>query len=232
MKTLIQKNTDKLTRSLTAYDIDNVYADIDGVLYGLLFQYDFENIIFTIDKPISTEINNFIVEFQDKKNIVMYYLNQNDDYTKTFNKCKHISKHGVKLKGDHTELPEYFIDTNIYKRTNNSHRNDKYCVFLDHIQEIPEELLCILYPNTNLKINMFDSPYIRHDQNLGMIESELYRQKILSEYKYYIPINNNYIYEAVACGCEVINIDCQQNINKVSVKGSATSLEEIAKVIL
>tara|TARA_B100001094_G_scaffold331046_1_gene398106 strand:+ start:1438 stop:2139 length:702 start_codon:yes stop_codon:yes gene_type:complete len=233
MTTLIQYHTDKFIKSLAGNIENNILSNIDGVLYSLYFQYNFDNVVFVVDGKISTEVNNFIIEFQEAKNIILYYVNNTDDYSQTFKYVKHITRNGLSLKGKHLELPEIIVDTKIFTTTNKETRKDKYCVFLNHAKSLPDDLSCLLYPNTSIPINMFDSPYIPHAQNLGIVTSELEKSKILNRYKYFIDIDQQYGYEAYLCGCTLVSIDCNKNINNVSVdKNKIVSLSNIIKEIL
>ena len=233
MTTLIQYHTDKFIKSLAGNLENSILSNIDGVLYSLYFQYNFDNVFFVVDGKISTEVNNFIIEFQEAKNIILYYASNTEDYSETFKYVKHITRNGLSLKGKHLELPEIIVDTNIFTKTNEETRKDKYCVFLNYAKSLPDDLSCLLYPNTNIPIKMFDSPYIPHTQNLGIVASELEKSKILNRYKYFIDIDQQYVYEAYLCGCTLVSIDCNKNISNVSVdKNKIVSLSNIIKDIL
>tara|TARA_B100001778_G_scaffold92184_1_gene75240 strand:- start:12370 stop:13071 length:702 start_codon:yes stop_codon:yes gene_type:complete len=233
MTTLIQYNTDKFIQSLHGVLENSVLSNIDGILYALHFQNNFDNIVFVVSGKISTEVNNFIIEFQEAKNIVLYYINTSEDYSEVFKYVKHVTKHGGKLKGNHTELPDNIVDTQTFVNNQNQDRKDKYCVLLNNAKALPDKISCLLYPSSSLPINMFSSPYISHAQNLGMLTSESEKCTILNTYKYFINTSNEYIYEAQLCGCVVVDVDCDTKVTNVSLDTSKiTPISEVIKEIL
>ena len=73
--------------------------------------------------------------------------------------------------------------------------------------------LCLfLYPNSQLRIKLFNNANIKHSQNLGTL-TEYDKSIILSQAKYFIPIDENYIAEAFISGCEVIDIEELASLN-------------------
>ena len=218
MKTLIQYHTDKFIQSLTSAITNSFISNIDGVLYSLHFQNDFDSIVFVVSDKISAEVNNFIIEFQEQKNIVLYYTETSEDYSELFKHAKHVTKHGgPPLKQKHIELPEVIVNTSIFVDQKLEQKRDKYCIILNYVKNLPDELKCLLYPNTKIPINMFNSPYVAHTQNLGMINSELEKSNILNKYKYFVNISSEYVYEAALCGCKVVHIDCDGKITDMPV---------------
>ena len=233
MTTLIQYNTDKFIQSLHGVLGNSVLSNIDGILYALHFQNNFDNIVFVVADKISTEVNNFIIEFQEKKNIVLYYANTSEDYSEVFKYVKHVTKNGDKLKGSHIELPNNIVDTQTFVNNQNQDRKDKYCVLLNNTKTLPDNISCLLYPGSSLPINMFGSPYVSHAQNLGMLTSESEKAKILNTYKYFINTSNEYNYEAQLCGCIVVDIDCNTKVTNVSLDTSKiTPITEVIKELL
>lgn len=217
MKTLIQYNADKFIQSLTSVIPNSFISSIDGMLYALHFQNDFDNMVFVVSDKISAEINSFIIEFQEQKNIILYYTDATEDYSELFKHVKHVTKHGLSLKQKHIELPEVVVNTSIFVNQELEQRKDKYCIILNYTKNFPDELKCLLYPNTKMPINIFNSPYVPHMQNLGMINSELEKSNILNRYKYFVNISSEYMYEAALCGCVVVHVDCDGKITKIPV---------------
>jgi len=233
MTTLIQYDTDKFIQSLHGVLENSVLSNIDGILYALHFKNNFDNIVFVVSDKISTEVNSFIIEFQEVKNIILYYVETSEDYSEIFKHVKHVTKHGSKLKGNHKQLPSNIVDTQTFVNNQDQNRKEKYCVLLNNAKSLPDKISCLLYPSSSLPINMFGSLYIAHPQNLGMLTSESEKCKILNTYKYFINTSNEYIYEAQLCGCSVVNIDCDTKVTNVSLDTSKiTPISEVIKEFL
>lgn len=229
MKTLIHYDMDKFTVSLANYLESSVFANTSNVLYKLHFIHNFDVCFFSVNDDISREINNFILEFQSKKKIFLYYTNPSaQDYSTIFKHVTHISRNGIKLSGKHIELPEYFFNEKLFIKNSTEQRIEKYCVFLGLSKDIPEKLQSILYPNTTIPINMFESPYIKHCQNMGMI-SEIEKAKILQTYKYFINIDNSYAHEAKICGCQLAEITKDNTLQNNDIETNATPIKTIVK---
>lgn len=229
MKTLIHYDTDKFTVSLANYLESSVLANTSNVLYKLYFMHNFDICFFTVNDGISREINNFILEFQSKKKIFLYYTNPSaQDYSTVFKYVTHISRNGIKLSGKHIELPEYFFNEKLFTKNSTEQRIEKYCVFLGMSKSIPEKLQSILYPNTKIPINMFESPYIKHCQNMGMI-SEIEKAKILQTYKYFINVDSLYAHEAQICGCQLVDITKDNTLQNNNIETKATPIKTIIK---
>jgi len=228
MKALIQYDIEnKFFNCLSNYIPENICANIDNRLYSLYFKYNFETFFFVADKEISRELNTFIIEFQETKKIFLYHKNpETKDYSKIFKKVIHLSDHGIKLQGSHVELPEYFVNEKLFNNENNSNIKDKYCVFLEMKQKLPESLESLLYPNSDKPINMFNSPHINHYQNMGTL-SEAQKAQILKEYKYFINIDNNYIHEAKLCGCQIVEIGSDNQLKKQKIDTNAVTIKQI-----
>lgn len=232
MKTLIQYNNNKFFNSLANHIPDNIFTKLDGLLYGLYFQYNFDKIFMVAEKELSREINNFIIEFQEKKQIFLYHQSEDSKhYSDIFKKTKHIAAHGVKLNGNYFELPKYFVNEKLFNNSSSNQRKDKYCVFLEMRRELPASLESLLYPKSTESINMFNSPYINHYQNMGII-SEAQKSEILKQYKYFIDIDGCYAHEAHLCGCNVVEIsEDNKTFKKKTINTNATTIKKILEDI-
>jgi hypothetical protein len=96
-------------------------------------------------------------------------------------------------------------------------QKNTYAVFLEYSQRLPEKIEHLLYPNSNKHIRLFNSPYIQHHQNIGLL-SETEKSVILNSYEFFINTDNEYIDEAIACGAKVMGVDSSGKLNKYTNK--------------
>jgi hypothetical protein len=191
----------------------NVFSsDINKDLYKIYYRYPFDVVIFLASK-FNNETAQFISEMSSKDiKFFIYHDEELDvDLINSFsNVATHLSHTNDKGVLQLTQM----INNYIYKNIDLPRKKLSYAIFLDHKKYIPDELLEILYPNTKLHINMFNSEYVSHYQNLGLI-SEIDKARILNQYEFFIDIDNNYSAEAVACGAKPITIEQIKNKKKV-----------------
>lgn len=189
-----------------------VHAEIRSDLYRIYHHYPFDIAIFLASK-LNIEVAQFISEFHKKVKCFIYHDTENDEILSIFkDAAKHLS-HSHDTQG-RIKIPQLINSWLFCKNKSLIRRPDSYAVFLDHIQTIPAELEDIIYPHTNLYINMFNSKVLKHHLNLGVL-SEYDKVKILNSYEFFIDIHDNYGAEAESCGAKVLTLrDLPKLINK------------------
>lgn len=215
---------------------DTVYANMDQIT----------KIIFS-----SSMINREVIDFiqnSDKavKDKILFYIDGNNiqlvsdllehnikiliNADSSIPKSKKIAKI-VKLYSYYSEyLVNNIPDTTIYNELD-------IIADISGIQNIPEELENISYPNTNLNIKLFNNPNINHIQNLGIVDDVRFVAMIRSS-KLYIDLNNYYIAYAAYFKTPLLptlntNIAKKQKINQdtiISIKNNPPPIDtEITK---
>jgi len=158
-----------------------------------------------IESMIDNEIQQFIAEFFQTIKIFIYHDRKPN--LDLINSYKSAAKHIVnndKIISNTIQLPRLINDQLFLNKE--LAKNDDIVCFLEYRNEIPPTLNDLLYPKAKHHIKLFNSPYIKHVQNLGLI-SESEKADILQLSKYYLPVDDSdeYIAEAVACGCSILN---------------------------
>lgn len=215
MKIFVEKNNDKfinnLILSLNWMGIETYSSEIDQDLYKIYHYYPFNVGVFVASK-FNHETAQFIAEFYSRPNtkMIVYHDIYRTDIESDFSKAAiHIRNDKEYDKVKIPELVNHFLFRNVgLERKKNS-----YAVFLDNSKELPEDLGELLYPNTKLHINMFNSSEIQHHQNLGLI-SEIDKANILNTYEFFIDIHHNYANEARLCGSKVVDVAQIKNHKK------------------
>jgi hypothetical protein len=184
-----------------------------------------------IESLINNEIKQFIAEFFQAVKIFIYHdIKPNLDL---INDYKSAAKHIVNKNetvSNTMRLPSLINDQLFVNK--GLAKNDDVVCFLEYRNEIPLEINNLLYPKTKHHIKLFNSPHIKHVQNLGLInESE--RANILQLSKYYLPIDDTdeYVAEAVACGCSILDSSNLQikdtDIDLLSYRTYASFIKEL-----
>lgn len=218
MRILIQKHNDRF--------INNVYdtlirdghqvaqSEINRDIYKIYHHYPFELAVL-ISSKFTHDIAQFVSEFYNGKNKIKFiiyhdFLNEQiiNDYGST---AIHLSNTNEKIKNV-TNIPK-LLNNNIFKNLNMSRKKETYSIFLEYTKVLPTNLEHVLYPATNKQIRLFNSPYIEHHQNIGLI-SEVEKAEILNSCEFFINTNNGYTDEAIACGAKVVEIDNKGKVKK------------------
>jgi hypothetical protein len=241
MKILIQKTDNKFVNNLnhTKSNHELIVTELDSVLYQTFYKLKPNVVIFMASKCENKEVNQFILEFQDKIKCYIYYDNNSHikPHIKTYKNAYHLTE-DKKAK----ENPDYkiiklpkLINDSLFNDSDIGDKNEDIVCFIDNITNIDEELKLILYPHTNLKIKLFNNPKIKHHQNLGTI-NEQQKAKLLKKSKYFLAIDDSYINEAVSCGCEILSIKDTKNLKpskqyNVNIKNLETYSNFIEKTV-
>lgn len=238
-KIFIQKQDSKFINNtilcLEHLGQDIISIDINSDLYRTYHHYSFNSAIFLASK-INNEIAQFISEFYTKIKCFIYHDIENHEAISSFGVAV---RHFSHLDQSNTvKIPKMINPWLFYQDPTITRKTGSYAVFLEGAKDIPEQLANVLYPNTNLHINLFNSVHFQHPLNLGHI-SEYDKARILNTYEFFININQQYDAEAVACGAKVINIQDLPKIlnsnsktkrkNKNTIKENIKSYEEFLK---
>jgi hypothetical protein len=229
----IQKANNKLNNNLRYLKLDDIHIiefDPNNILYRSHYKKKYTHVLF-VESLLTSEIKQFISEFFQSVKIFIYHDTvPNMEIIKDYGvAATHIVNKGY-VVDKAIALPD-LINDQLFAGMNNNKNEDTVC-FLEYRADIPNELTEILYPKTKHRIKLFNSPYIKHVQNLGLI-SESEKAEILQSSKYYFPVDDNdeYLAEAVACGCIVLNRHSLQpmdlNIDLLSYQTYASFIKEL-----
>lgn len=205
----ITRSNKKLNKNLPYYSSELVK----------LFEFDTKNSIYktyySMNKTIDTFILNssllnaetldFIKQFDGNIKFILY-KDEDIDIPMPESVYVILDPKIQNKKPEDIQLPKHIINDKIYNEENIQETKlyDMVC-FLDNQATIPQQLNELLYPNTSLKIRLFNGSGLQHYQNLGEI-NENERKEILLESKTLLYINPDYICEAMMCGCSVADI--------------------------
>lgn len=194
------------------HDIHIVSDNHKGQLYKLHQQQKISAYIFSLS-GLNTETLQFINDYYNNIKIFIYHDIENIDLIDKIPQCIHLV-HNETIKNNNIIYIPQLINNKIFNSSINTSKknNDSIICFMDQLSNISIELKELLYPNTKLKIKLYNllEP---HPQNLGWV-SEEDKFKLLTNNKFYLSLNELYNQEAVLCGCEVFTIDgLKQNKN-------------------
>lgn len=211
-KILIPNINNKLYNNLSLTRSDYAYfmpMYINKNIYNIYYQNPFD--IFIIPYSIvDNSIIQFCLEYPDIKKIIQLdTINYNLDFINTYKSVfTFLIKSNDKISANSMVIPDNLINDQILESIKSLQltKKDYIACFLDEIDELPKDLEKYLYPNTSLKIRMFNNPHIKHIQNLGML-NEIDKIKILSETQGYLALNDLYKNEALLNNCRVFTIE-------------------------
>lgn len=209
MNILIQNLDNKFINNIAETKLNeiNTYrANIYNNLYAIHYSKNITHIVICASL-ISNEIQQYIAEFFQSVKIFIYHDNgPNQEILDTYkNVCTHLIDEKYNIKNG-VSIPT-LVNTELYTSIeSNTKKIHEIVCFLDNLKDIPDKLKFFLYPNSQLRIKLFNNSKIKHVQNLGTL-TEYDKSKILLQSKYFIPINENYIAEAFLSDCVVIDIE-------------------------
>ncbi len=208
MNILIQENgLNKFNNNLALLKNEHsIYSlDINHKLYGLHDKLHINCAIFNMSM-MTKEIIQYIIEFSSSVRMLVYQDKINLEFIKTY------GKHCINLvESDSidqcTTIPN-LLNEQIFVPNIPKHTKHQIVTFLNDKKEIPESLLPFLHPmcEKDLKIKIFNSPFVQHAQNLGMLREEQ-KNTILNNSEYFIACDDKYITEALYLGCKVLTLD-------------------------
>lgn len=208
----IQDSDNKFVNNLKLTQIPNhqiMFGPINQNLYGLYYTYRFTHLIF-MASMLDQETLQFVSEYHTDIKCYIYgdiYIDP-DTIEHYKNKVTFIlrDKQDLISKDRCIVLPR-LVNQELFNSLNKlSNRHNSIVCFIDHLDKIPDSLNKYLYPMTKLPIKLFNNKNIKHHQNLGIL-SEIDKASILQQVRYYLTIDEHYLAEAWAGGCEVLTID-------------------------
>jgi len=227
----IQKANNKLNNNLRYLKLDSIDLqefNPDKILYRSHYEKPYTHILF-IESLITNEIKQFISEFFQSVKFFVYHDRQpNLDLIKHYKTAaKHIVNKEYNLAD--TMIIPGLINDQLFKSSTKTIKNEDIICFLEYRNTLPSKINTLLYPKTKHPIKLFNSPYIKHVQNLGTV-SEPEKASILQSSKYYLPIDDNdeYIPEAISCGCVILN---SSNLQPMDVNADLSSYQTYASFI-
>lgn len=217
----ITKSNNKFNKNIIINnDVKFLEIDINQInIYKYHYAYNEQNTLYIINASLmSNEILSFIEEFHKSINFIIYH----DVFDKTLFErlqpitTKNIVNYDIDQIGT-IRLPKHMLNDSIY--TNLVIPNDKtnqIVFFLDNRTSIPIFLQSQLYPNSKLPIKMFNNPKIEHPQNLGFCD-EVQKRDILLQSQILCYIEEEYLPEAMICGCKVLDINDSFDMDKAYI---------------
>ena len=208
----VQDSDNKFVNNLKLTQIPNhqiMFGPVSQNLYGLYYSYRFSHLIL-MASMLDQETLQFVSEYHTEIKCYVYndiHISSNvvglyrDKVTFILrNKQDNISK-------DSSIILPRLVNQELFNSLNqSSHRHNSIICFIDHLDKIPDELNQYLYPMTKLPIKLFNNSNIKHHQNLGTL-SEIDKASILQQVRYYLTIDEHYLAEAWAGGCDVLTIE-------------------------
>lgn len=209
---------------------------IPVAVYGRLFDFTKRNrpsSVFLSLSDYSQEVHDWVEDYQNSVNIFLL-----------------LDK---KIGTDNSDLWSYLCASNI-KMIINSHftpdapsnhlsydsrydsacfsnkgqdRNDKIAVMSDSVQSNKDIINELLYPNTKLKINIFNDVDWETPQNVGMLDP-VQLNEVLNHYSVFVDLTSSMQLEAQACGIPYIDTsgDLKQDITDNKFKSEIDKLDK------
>jgi len=236
MKILVQKFEDKFIRNLLSTKLDGkefISVSINNNLYENHYAHNFSGYVF-IRSLFTPEIEQFIWEFANSLNIIVYHDSEPDlQFIETYGKItKNIIQNNYDDIANTIKIPSGLINDQIFYADDNIEKIDEAICFLDNTTVLPGQLIKKLFPNKAIKkIKLFNNPRIPHYQNLGLL-TEKEKGELLRQYKFYIDINEQYKLEAAISGCSVIGLDDLDSFSNTFPIPETISLQHFLQNIL
>lgn len=217
-------------------DLQIVHAQVNKNIYNIYYSLNFNYCIFNLSS-LDNEVAQFISEYSSKIKTFIYFdihnytdtglidaFKDNIYYLVPENTYSNYANYANVIK-----INTNLVNKNIFRIDDNVDRDpDAICVFLDLFESIPEQLMDKLYPKTKTKIIMYNNPKIKHAQNVGPL-SEVDRAYVLNRSSYFVNYSDHYIYEAICCGCKILDINNIDTQHCVALNENITSYDNLLK---
>lgn len=183
-----------------------IHSLVSNNIYDIFYRFNIDVFVFNVS-TLDSSIIQFMQEFSKEKNIYLYINSaQFDNAVLNIPNIKYIQLKllDIKLPEEPIIFDSNVINTNIFYR-DDSKKKQKGTIacFLDRVAAIPDSLEKHLYPNSTKAIRLYNNSNINHYQNLGVL-SEKDKNTILNESESFIIIDENYLFEAVQTGCQLL----------------------------
>jgi hypothetical protein len=214
---------------------DILHAHINKNIYNAYYALHFDYCIFNLSS-LDNELVQFITEYASQIKIFIYF--DVKDYTDTslINSFKDtvyylIPENTYNYYTDYKNVVKVnnnLINEHIFFINKDTVKDDSICFFLDLCDSVPEQLINKLYPPTKMKIRMYNNPIIKHSQNLGGL-SEVDKAYVLNKSSYFINHNDYYLFEAISCGCKILDINNVDTEKCIKIDKATTNYDNFLK---
>jgi len=209
MKLFVADDSTKFIQNIklsASTDINIISTHHTGQLYRLHQRYKLSAYLFSL-QHLNKEVLQFINDYHSSVKIFIYHYQKNVNIIEKLPKCYHmIHKEQDNINVNNIIPIPKLLNTNIFVKTNHSKIYNQHIVcFMDQIYDITPELNLLLYPNSKLKIKMYNTT-TKHPQNLGLA-SEQDKFHILNNNQYYLSLDGLYDQEAMLCNCDILTIN-------------------------
>ena len=216
MKIFIQNTDDKFINNLSLIKDDKhliACGDIEDNLYQIHYKYGFDCYTFLSSK-FNKETFQFILEFGQKIKCFIYHDTLRPEIIET-NKglCKHLVN---EKEVDNAIFIPTLVNRDIFTNEKVERCHNISC-FIDRLEQIPQNLLGKIYPNSKLDIKLFNNPKIKHPLNIGKLQ-EKEKAEILNRSKFFLSLDGFYEAEAFCCGAKVLNIESIESLESQTIK--------------
>lgn len=215
---LIQYSNSKFMRTAIFSSVDGyniLGSSINNNLYQIYYSLKPTHGIFHANM-ITPEIMQFIEDFSHSVKCYLYHDVLSLDIINHFQpyNIQHLTYDTT--HSDLIHLPSNLLDAKLFYTNTNIVKKDSLVCFIDNLPVLPDFLKDYLYPKNTLPIKLFNNAYVKHAQNLGLL-NESDKALVLQNHKYYLILNDHdeYIREAQNCGCIIVNIKDIENYKSI-----------------
>jgi hypothetical protein len=208
----VQDSDNKFVNNIKLTQVPNhqiMLGPINKNLYGLYYSYHFSHFIL-MASMLDQETLQFVSEYHTEIKCYIYGdINISADILELYkNKVTFILKYTQEfISKEHCIILPRLVNEELFNSLNqSSNRHNSIICFIDDLDKIPDSLNQYLYPMTKLPIKLFNNNNIKHHQNLGTL-SETDKASMLQQVRYYLTIDEHYLAEAWAAGCDVLTTE-------------------------
>ena len=205
-------------------------------VYGRLFDFTArtnpKNVFMSIT-DYTQEVHDWVNDYASKVNI--FLLMDKSLSEKNQELWQFLCQSPIKIIANTNVVknipPAYLTYENKYDDTvftnQNKERNDKIAVMSNGNDEDKKRVTDLLYPNTKLKLIVFNDAAWETPQNLGMLDP-VQLNKVLNTYDSFVDLTDNLHLEAQACGIKNIDIsgDLKESIENAKVVADIPKLDK------
>jgi len=205
MKLFISYKNNKFLRNLMLAQIPNLdimSGAYEKQLYKIHQKHKINSYIFSIE-DLNTETLQFIEDNHNSIQFFIYHAVNNVSVIDALPQCYHLT-HEKTSNVNNILIPPLVNDHIFYNKKFKTRANN-IIAFIDDLHEFPKKLVNYLYPHHKVNIKIYGGQF-PHFQNLGLVD-ETDRAEILNNNAYFLSINNEYVQEAILCGCDVYSLD-------------------------
>jgi hypothetical protein len=216
-------------------EVDILHAHINKNIYNAYHVLHFDYCVFNLSS-LDNELVQFISEYASQIKIFIYFDVQGYTDTGLIDNFKDAIYYLVPENtynnymnyNNVIKINNNLINEHIFHEDKDGVKDESICFFLDLWDSVPEQLKDKLYPQTKMKIRMYNNPKIKHSQNLGGL-SETDKAYILNKSSYFINYNDYYLFEAMNCGCKILDINDVDTEKCITIDKATTNYDNFLK---